>query len=48
MEQMIDDDRLFPADPGTRGIARALYDEISGLPLIQQFTEHFDAGANGF
>ncbi len=27
-------DRLFPADPGTRGIARALYETVRELPLI--------------
>lgn len=27
-------DRLFPADPGVRSIARALYDEIADLPII--------------
>ncbi len=27
-------DRLFPADPGTRAIARRLYDHIRGLPII--------------
>ncbi len=27
-------DRLFPADPGTRGIARRLYGEIAGLPIV--------------
>ncbi|WP_426235407.1 glucuronate isomerase [Pararhizobium sp. DWP1-1-3] len=27
-------DRLFPADPGTRAIARQLYDTVQGLPII--------------
>jgi len=27
-------DRLFPADPATRGLARALYESIAGLPII--------------
>jgi glucuronate isomerase len=27
-------DRLFPADPETRAIARALYEPIAGLPII--------------
>jgi glucuronate isomerase len=27
-------DRLFPADPGTRSIARRLYESISNLPII--------------
>ncbi|HSJ79542.1 MAG TPA: glucuronate isomerase, partial [Erythrobacter sp.] len=28
------EDRLFPADPGTRAIARRLYDGVRGLPII--------------
>lgn len=31
---MLDDDRLFPADPATRGIARELFAQIKNLPLI--------------
>nr|WP_050058101.1 glucuronate isomerase [Silvibacterium bohemicum] len=31
---MIHPDRLFPADPGTRAIARQLYDSIAGLPIV--------------
>ena len=31
---MMDPDRLFPADPATRAIARDLYAGIRGLPLI--------------
>ncbi|WP_367348500.1 glucuronate isomerase [Sphingobium yanoikuyae] len=27
-------DRLFPADPGTRAIARALYEQVANLPII--------------
>ncbi|QYE33881.1 glucuronate isomerase [Polymorphobacter sp. PAMC 29334] len=27
-------DRLLPADPATRGIARALYDQVAHLPII--------------
>ena len=27
-------DRLFPADPDTRGIARRLYGEVAGLPIV--------------
>jgi len=27
-------DRLFPADPTTRGLARVLYDEVKGLPIV--------------
>ncbi|WP_423607068.1 glucuronate isomerase [Sphingomonas sp. MS122] len=30
----LDPDRLFPADPTTRGIARALYKEIADLPIV--------------
>ncbi|MFC4729171.1 glucuronate isomerase [Coralloluteibacterium thermophilus] len=31
---VLHDDRLFPADPGTRGIARRLYAEVRDLPII--------------
>ena len=31
---MLSDDRLFPADPTTRGIARTLFQSIRHLPLI--------------
>ena len=31
---LIHDDRLFPADPGTRSIARALYGHVKALPII--------------
>lgn len=30
----LDPDRLFPADAGTRAIARSLYEEVSGLPIV--------------
>ncbi|HWU96337.1 MAG TPA: glucuronate isomerase, partial [Sphingomonas sp.] len=30
----LDPDRLFPAEDRTRGIARALYAEVAGLPII--------------
>ena len=30
----LDPDRLFPADPATRSIARALYAQIAALPII--------------
>jgi glucuronate isomerase len=30
----LDPDRLFPADPTTRAIARRLYGEVAGLPII--------------
>ncbi len=33
-ELLLDADRLFPADARTRSIARALYAEIAGLPII--------------
>lgn len=28
------EDRLFPADPGERAIARRLYSEVAGLPIV--------------
>jgi glucuronate isomerase len=31
---LIDSDRLFPADPSTRKIARALYERIAHLPIV--------------
>ncbi len=31
---LIHEDRLFPADPGTRSIARALYAHIRNLPIV--------------
>ena len=31
---LIDDDRLFPADPSMRGIARRLYASVKDLPII--------------
>ena len=31
---LIDPDRLFPADPDTRAIARSLYQEVAGLPIV--------------
>jgi glucuronate isomerase len=31
---LLDDDRLFDAEPKARGVARELYSEIKGLPLI--------------
>ena len=31
---MLDPDRLFPADPGTRAVARELYEAIKGLPIV--------------
>lgn len=30
----LDDDRLFPADPGTRAVARRLYALVRGLPIL--------------
>jgi len=30
----LDPDRLFPADPGTRSIARGLYESVKGLPIV--------------
>jgi glucuronate isomerase len=31
---LIDDDRLFPAEPAARGVARALYDGVKDLPIV--------------
>ncbi|MBO0802881.1 MAG: glucuronate isomerase [Nocardiopsaceae bacterium] len=31
---MVDPDRLFPADPSTRAIARELYEQVRDLPLL--------------
>ena len=31
---LLDDDRLFDAEPKARGIARALYAGIKDLPLV--------------
>ena len=31
---MLNDDRLFPADPATREVARRLFQSIRSLPLI--------------
>lgn len=31
---IMDEDRLFPSDPAERGIARRLYGEVKGLPII--------------
>jgi glucuronate isomerase len=31
---LIHPDRLFPADPGTRAVARQLYESIAGLPIV--------------
>ena len=31
---LIHEDRLFPAEPDKRKIARALYDHVSGLPIV--------------
>ena len=31
---MLNEDRLFPADPGTRAIARRLYARVSELPIV--------------
>lgn len=39
----LDPDRLFPADPSTRAIARALYAEIADLPIVSPHG-HTDAG----
>ena len=31
---LLHDDRLFPADPVTRGIARRLYATVRNLPIV--------------
>src|SRR5262249_44105680 len=31
---VLDRDRLLPADPGVRAIARRLYDEVCALPIL--------------
>jgi glucuronate isomerase len=31
---MLHEDRLFPTDPATRGIARRLYADVRGLPIV--------------
>ena len=31
---ILHEDRLFPADPSVRGVARALYGEVAGLPIL--------------
>ncbi|HET6169988.1 MAG TPA: glucuronate isomerase [Terracidiphilus sp.] len=31
---LLHEDRLFPAEPATRSIARTLYDSVKGLPII--------------
>jgi len=31
---LIHEDRLFPAEPGTRAIARSLYEDVRNLPII--------------
>ena len=33
-KSLVHEDRLFPADPAQRAIARRLYDEVSSLPII--------------
>mgnify|MGYP001828422839 CR=1 FL=1 len=34
MTRLLNDDFLLPADPGTRAIARRLYDSIADLPIV--------------
>ena len=34
MELQLDPDRLLPADPETRALARSLYDRVADLPII--------------
>jgi len=33
-EMLINEDRLFPADPAVRGVARALYASVKNLPIV--------------
>ena len=33
-DTLLEEDRLFPADPATRGIARRLYGEVRNLPIV--------------
>ncbi len=42
---LLHEDRLFPAEPGTRKISRALYDEVRSLPII---SPHGHTQASGF
>ena len=39
----LDPDRLFPADPATRALARSLYDAVAALPIVSPHG-HTDAG----
>jgi glucuronate isomerase len=34
MKLQLDEDRLFPVDPGSRDIARGLYESVASLPII--------------
>ena len=34
---LLDEDRLFPATPRVRDIARALYQTVADLPIISPF-----------
>ena len=34
MKLQLDQDRLFPSDPATRDVARALYEQVADLPII--------------
>ena len=40
---VLDDDRLLPADPGTRAVARELYGAVRDLPLVSMHG-HVEAG----
>jgi len=31
---LLDDDRLFPADPSTRALARRLHAQVKALPIV--------------
>jgi glucuronate isomerase len=43
MRLQLDPDRLFPADPATRDIARGLYESVAQLPIISPHG-HIDPG----
>ncbi|KEP68952.1 glucuronate isomerase [Thioclava dalianensis] len=43
MAQFLDPDRLFPADPAQRNIARDLYESVQGLPIVSPHG-HTDPG----
>ncbi|RKS84218.1 glucuronate isomerase [Motilibacter peucedani] len=40
---VLDDDRILPADPATRAVARQIYASVRGLPIVSMHG-HVDAG----